>query len=56
MTIVDSLFGLLTETEDLEWVIRKHPPLASLMDMREESAYGESGGKSGDGYLFHADP
>jgi hypothetical protein len=25
MTIVDSLFGFLTETEDLEQVIRKHP-------------------------------
>ena len=25
MTIVESLFGLLTETEDLGWVIRKRP-------------------------------
>ena len=39
MTIVDSLFGLLTETEDLEQVIRKHPLHIALMDIWEESAY-----------------
>jgi hypothetical protein len=26
MTIVDSLFELLAETEDMEQVISKHPP------------------------------
>jgi len=33
MTIVDSLLGLLTETEDLGWVIRKRLPRIILTDI-----------------------
>jgi len=33
MTIIDSLFGPLTETEDLEQVISKHPLHIALMDI-----------------------
>jgi hypothetical protein len=32
MIIVDSLFGLLTEAENMEQVIRKHPFPIALMD------------------------
>jgi succinate dehydrogenase hydrophobic anchor subunit len=36
-SIVDLLFGFLTETEDLEQVIRKHPLHITLMDILEEA-------------------
>lgn len=39
MTIADSLFGVLTETEGLEQVIRKRLPQIALTDIRREGTY-----------------